>query len=182
MGKKVFSISMGLGPRATVYDAELFALAHASSKAATFVLGKPHIGEVFLFSDSSAALSSIFDPSTHPGQRCSLLFRKNVKDMFAQHASLRITVRWSPGHSGIIGNEQADTLAKNGSKLPSMTRDSTYSHLKHRARMRAQLLWRRQWAEDTPKTGSFALADVTRPSISKHAIYFFPRLYGVILT
>ena len=52
MGKKVFSIAMGLGPRATVYDAELFALAHASSKAAAFVLGKPHIGEVFLFSDS----------------------------------------------------------------------------------------------------------------------------------
>jgi len=91
--------------------------------------------------------------------------------MFAQHASLRITARWSPGHSGIIGNEQADTLAKNGSKLPSMTRDSTYSHLKHRAWMSAQLLWRRQWAEDTPKTGSFALADVTRPSIAPNAIF-----------
>ena len=77
MGRKVFSLSVGLGPRATVYDAELFALVHASSKASAFVLDKPHIGEVF-FSDSSSALRSVFDPSTHPGQRCLLLFRKNI--------------------------------------------------------------------------------------------------------
>jgi len=171
MGRKVFTIAIGLGPRATVYDAELFALAHASSKAAAFVLGKPHIGEVLLFSDSSTALSSVFDPSTHPGQRCSLLFRKNVKEMFAKHASLRISARWSPGHCGIIGNEQADTLAKQGSKLTSMIGEATYSHLKHRARMRAQLLWRRQWVNDSPKTGSFAMADVIPPSIAPNAIF-----------
>ena len=148
MGRKVFSLSVGLRPRATVYDAELFLLAHASSKASAFVLGKPHIGKVHLFSDSSA-LRSVFDPSTHPGQWCSLLFHRNVMDMFDRHTSLYISASWSPGHCGVIGNEVADTLAK-GSKLPSMTKDSTYSHLKHRARMRAQLLWRKQWAKDSP--------------------------------
>ena len=171
MGRKIFTRSIGLGPRATVYDAELFALAHASSKVSAFVLDKPHIGEVFFYSDSSSALSSTFDPSTHPGQQCSLLFRKNVIGMLKRHPSLVIRAKWSPGHSGVIGNEEADTLAKQGTKLKPLTRNSTYSHLIHRARMRAQLLWRRQWAENTPKTGSFALADTVPPSIAPNAIF-----------
>ena len=165
MGWKAFSHSVRLGPRATVYDAELFALAHASLKASAFVLGKPHIGEVPLFLNSSSALSSAFDPSTHAGQRCSLIFHKNVIKMLFHHPALHIKASWSPGHCGVIGNEQADSLAKGGTKLKSLTRDTTYLHLKHRAQMRAQLLWRRQWAEDNLKTGGFALADVVHPSI-----------------
>ena len=90
----------------------------------------------------SSALRSVFE-SAHPGQRCSLLFRKNFMYMFDRHASLYITASWSPGHSRVVGNEVADTLAK-GSKLPSVTKDSAYSHLKYRARMRAQLLQRKQ--------------------------------------
>ena len=170
MGRKVLSLSIGLGPRATVYDTELFALAHASSKASAFVLGKLHIGEVFSFSDSSSALSSAFDPSTHAGQRCSLIFRKDVLGMLARHPALHIKASWSPGHCGVVGNEQADALAKEGTKFRSLTHDATYSHLKHRARMRAQLLWRRQRAEHNREEGSFALADV-RPSIAPNAIF-----------
>ena len=180
-------MAVGLGPRATVYDAELFArLAHASSKASTFVLGKPHIGEVF-FSDSSSALRrSVFDPSTRPGQRCSFLFHKNVMVVFDRHASLYITVSWSPGHSGVVGNEVADTLVRKGSKLPSMTKDYTYFHLKHRARMRAQLLWRKQWAKDSPKSGGFVPADVVPPLIAPNEILrntpreFFSRVVQIV--
>ena len=128
MGRKVFSLSVGLGPRATVYNAELFALAHASSKASAFVLGKPHIGEVFLFSDSSA-LRSVFDPSTHPGQRCSLVFRKNVLDMFDWHASLHIMASWSPGHSGVVGNEVADVIRHYFCSYFSSISDPTSLHI-----------------------------------------------------
>ena len=66
-----------------------------------------------------------------------------------------------------IGNEEADTLAKH----KPLTRDSTYSRLMHHARMRAQLLWRRQWAENSPKAGSFALADTVPPLIAPNAIF-----------
>jgi len=146
-------------------------LAHASSKASAFVLDKTHIGEVFFFSDSSSALSSAFDPSTHPGQQCSLLFRKNIITMLERHPSPRVTAKWSPGHSAVIGNEKADALAKQGTKHRSLMRESTYSHLKHRARMRAQLLWRKQWARNSPKEGGFASADVVPPSIAPNAIF-----------
>ena len=91
--------------------------------------------------------------------------------MFNRHAPLYITASWSPGHYGVVGNEVADTFAKKGSKLPPMTKDSTYSHLKHRARMRAQLLWRKQWAKDSPKSGGFALADVVPPSIAPNKVF-----------
>jgi len=171
MGREVFTQSVGLGPRATVYDTELFALAHASSKASAFVLDKPHISEVFFYSDSSSALLSAFDPSTHPGQQCSLLFRKNIIGMLGRHPSLWIKASWSPGHSGVVGNKRADALAKQGTRLKLLTHNSTYSHLRHHARMRAQLLWRKQWAKDVPKTGSFTLADVVPPSITPNAIF-----------
>ena len=46
VGRKVFSFSAGLGPRATVGDAELFAFVHASSEASAFELGEARIGEV----------------------------------------------------------------------------------------------------------------------------------------
>ena len=46
----------------------------------------------------SSALRSVFE-SAHPGQRCSLLSRKNFMYMFDRHASLYITASWSPGHS-----------------------------------------------------------------------------------
>ena len=52
-----------------------------------------------------------------------------------------------------------------------MTKDSTYSHLKHCARMRAQLLWRKQWAKDSPKSSGFALADAIPLSIAPNKVF-----------
>jgi len=91
--------------------------------------------------------------------------------MLQRHPSLRIKASWSPGHSGVIGNEQADNLAKKGTRPGSLIHGSTYSHQKHRARMRVQRFWRKEWARNTPKTGGFALADVIPPSIALNAIF-----------
>ena len=46
VGRKVFSFSAGLVPRATVDDTESFAFVHASLEASAFDLDKAHIGEV----------------------------------------------------------------------------------------------------------------------------------------
>ena len=96
MRKEAFSLFAVLGPRATVHDAELFPLVHASLKASAFVLGKLDIGEGFFSSDSSPALRSVFDLSTHPDQRCLLISHKNALDMFDRHASFYIAANWSP--------------------------------------------------------------------------------------
>ena len=56
-------------------------------------------------------------------------------------------------------------------KFPLITQYWAYSHLKHRGQTKAQLLWRKQSAKDTPKSGSLMLADVVSPSIAPSTIF-----------
>ena len=65
---------------------------------------------VFFFSDSIAALNSIVDPTSHPGQQFSLSFITTVKEIMNDHRS-PVHMAWSPGHANVRGNELADAIA-----------------------------------------------------------------------
>ena len=72
LGKTVFSYAIPLSKGAAAYDAEMHALAHASRRIKSFLTIRPHVSEVFIFSDSSAAIQTILDRkstrlnSSHP--------------------------------------------------------------------------------------------------------------------
>ena len=84
-------------------------------------------------------------------------------------------LKWSAsGHSfydrtsRMIGNKQTDVPAKH----PSFTWNSTYSpRLRHCLQMGAQLLWRTEWAENTPATGKFVIAAIAPMSIASNVIF-----------
>jgi len=97
----------------------MFAFAHASMKASTFMSDYPDIVHISFFSDNLSAIQSIFTPSVHPAQLCSLLFRKHIISFLHSSPQTSVTVKWSPGHTDILGNEWADSLAKDATLLRS---------------------------------------------------------------
>ena len=72
--ESIFSISIGLGSKATAFDGEMYALAHAACRIQDSLACHPEITSIHIYSDCSSALSRIFDPSPHPAQAASLLF------------------------------------------------------------------------------------------------------------
>ena len=169
LGKEVFSVQVGLGKRSTIYDAEMFALAHASMKASTFISDHPDIAHISFFSDNLSAIQSIFTPSVHPAQLCSLLFRKHIVSFLDSSPQTTVTVKWSPGHADILGNERADSLAKDATLLHSPI-GPTFSYLRHRAKRQVKVTWKQQWHMHQG-SGKFQEADVTPPSTSVSPIF-----------
>ena len=174
--KPIASFSIGLGHYSTVFDAEMFALAHASSKVKKLLDTHTVINRVKFYSDSTSSLKVIFEPSAHPAQQCSLLFRSNIIDLLSRIPNLEIDVGWSPGHTDIIGNETADRAAKAGVRLPSLI-FQTHSYAGMSSKMRAQTRWRKEWREDKAKRligntpSTFELADVQPPRISPNDFF-----------
>ena len=73
-GKQVFSLSVPFALHASNFDAEMYALAHASDFARRKIYNCSSINEVQFYCNASSALESIFSPSPHPAQEASILF------------------------------------------------------------------------------------------------------------
>ena len=95
-GQVLFQFNIPFARRASSHDAEMMALAHASKLVAETMLGKRSIREFRFFSDSTSALTSIFDPRPHPSQQASLLFQSNMHHLFSERKD--ITGRMLYGH------------------------------------------------------------------------------------
>ncbi len=98
---------ISLGPNISVFQAEILALLECAS----YCLNEKLSGKrILICSDSKAALlalsSFIFD------SRLVMECRERMQSLSENNS---VELVWVPGHSGIIGNEIADTLAREGS-------------------------------------------------------------------
>ena len=152
-GQTIFSISMGLGPKATAFDGEMYALAHTACRIQDSLACHPEITAVKIYSDCSSALSRIFDPSPHPAQVASLLFRKKIKELSEVSPNIHVWATWNPGHEGVIGNDVADSLAKSGTELRKLIH-STAAFRKQDAKEEVLANWKQE-IEDDPLGGEF---------------------------
>ena len=126
-----------LGSRQIVYNGELEGITRAVEYASIVAqLGD----QVDIYSDNQAAILRLARISDRPGQACQIRCIEASSLVVAKGAT--ITINWVPGHEDILGNERADTLAKEGTKRPPESDSPSFAFLG----MKIQELKAQEWA------------------------------------
>ena len=119
-----------LGRNKEVFDAEAYAI-HLAMR--TLDERNERDRRHTVFSDPQAAVSRVQHDRTGPGQALAILAIETAEAITSRGNS--ITIRWTPSHAGIEGNEQADGMAKRAAEereekapLPYL-REASLSHL-----------------------------------------------------
>ena len=107
--KGSFKISSSLGDFPTVYQMELYAIILCLERVKTKNIENK---KIFIISDSQAALKSLIKTEVTSKLAWDCIYYLNLLAM-----KNKITLMWVPGHNGILGNEEADTLAKKGTEM-----------------------------------------------------------------
>ncbi|KAJ5809046.1 uncharacterized protein N7503_001264 [Penicillium pulvis] len=186
---------LGSTEQATVYAAELAGIEMAIDK---FKLSQNQSqkgpSELVIFADSRAAIQAVENPNPPSGQHI-------LRAIYAHARSLRtptlsnptdevsITIRRSPAHVGVPGNELADAAAKNAAlggaenagedagsedQFPRLT-----ATVKQQVRRRIQERWALSWAKE--KTGKPNQKLVQTPHRKMLQLFTGPKHYTSIL-
>ena len=122
--RTLFEYKVPLAKRASNHNTEMMALAHASRLIYEIMLGELDIREFCIFSDSTAALTSIFNPGPHTAQHASHIFHSNMLKIFTFQPDITGDLIWTPGHGGL---DQMKTTDKNAHAAANMKcQDSGY--------------------------------------------------------
>ena len=111
------------------------------------------VTSVSFFSDSASALRLITSTEVHPSQLASFLFVRRISQILSDFPQVQISLEWSPGHSGVVGNERADSAAKAGIQRPSILYP-TIAYLKERANASTNRRWRETVKSRIPSSGT----------------------------
>ena len=147
----------------SVFDAELYAASCALQYAATL---NSHPKVVSLSIDNQATISAISRPGY--SYLAHLLHDIRNATIALSHSGCITQVGWTPGHSGITGNDLADAAAKLAAEgTPSVDFPWSYSHLC--SQVRSQLL--QEWQTWHKPRDDFPFS----PSTKLSAIFALPR-------
>ena len=160
----VFEKSVGLGSNNSAFDGEMWALTHSLIKINSLLKSrtlKETVRSVLIYSDCVSALQVISDPSAHPGQLASLIWRKQFLLLREDHPEVKLRLSWIPGHHGSRGNEKADQLAKIGTTRAALLPPS-FAALKEKAKTKVRYRWNKQLKdEDSPSMSPDAAFETT---------------------
>ncbi len=119
-GRKVFKRKGALGEHMEVYNVEMAGLCTATMEVRWFIKNKPMTNrphKIVSYADNTGAINRIFKGSPGKAQAHSRGFRREVCDILNMNKEAIVAISWCPGHQGILGNKEADKLAKSGSKV-----------------------------------------------------------------
>ncbi|QRW18672.1 Reverse transcriptase (RNA-dependent DNA polymerase) [Rhizoctonia solani] len=149
-GKRTLSSSsIGIGPRANIYDAEMLGILLAFMKAKQIAEIQGY-RKIRIYCDNQAAVRSIADLSRHPCQFASRVFVPAAKAFVEGHPERSIHITWTPGHNGVEGNETADRLANEGARVtPTPIFNRTITWAREQATRKTVRSWKKAWHDHT---------------------------------
>jgi ribonuclease HI len=104
------SLSFPLGKFATVFQTEIYAILKCSCENIRRAYKNK---QILIFSDSQSTLKALSRPKI-----TSELVTEFLNALSALADLNELTLVWVPGHRGILGNEEADKLARQVSVMP----------------------------------------------------------------
>ena len=168
---------LGLAKLHMVYEVELVGILMG-----LHLLKTEHKGKVkcALSVDNQAALKAFSSEMTKPGQHIAVKILQAVKQLKARknNSRFKLTFRWSAGHVGIEGNEEADGEAKRAAEgessdprdLPPYLRKPlghSISALRQAHNDKLKHKWAATWAS-SPRYRRFHFQDVLTPYSQKY--------------
>ena len=109
------SDGFGIGGGHEAYDGELAALVYGL----VVLHGRNQSGSDYtIFTDSTAAMRRLMGDAPGPGQDMAIRAIDIAERIVRQGNT--VTVRWTPAHVGVEGNERADMAAKSAATLPPL--------------------------------------------------------------
>ena len=143
----------------TATDAEIFSLIRAPAWVANKLSKRvQRVDHLIFMSDSMAALRLVRYWRSTPGAHLLPQWQAGIRQLLDINPNLHITYQWSPGHSGIPGNEWADTEAKEATALAPTNAPPSISALREKNTLKAQAEWSQSLARATTSTADKYLA------------------------
>lgn len=158
------------GPLKEVFDLEVEAIARTSislrTKSDNGLL--KDVNQIYIFTDNTSSIQAIWKANPKTNQRLHTIARRNFFRILDSNPLLSITFEWTPSHKGIVGNEKADSLAKEGCSQPPPPplTPKSLSFVKLYWKRNHKLEWRDLWARTSvPRKSLFHVANNMPPSL-----------------
>jgi ribonuclease HI len=148
-----------IGPQQLVYNGELDGVTTAIEYASSIAAFGDHFD---IYSDNQAGLYRLKTPSDYPGQTCQIRSFTAAQAIVDTGAS--ITINWVPGHTDITGNEIADSLAKEATKLDPLEEETSFAILG----LRIKALDSQEWLQILTKYRAQALKTANLSTYSRN--------------
>ena len=124
-----------------VFDGELYAI----EKASAWALLEPTPGksnkDIWIFTDSQAAIQRLQHQKPGPGQELSTKIYINLRSL--KESGFLVHIHWIPSHQDIPGNDLADEAARKGATHkdinPIADRFTSFSYVKRKIKSEAIL-------------------------------------------
>ena len=120
----VYTDRWNIGDDKIVYDGELEGVVRAIKYASSVAKRGDHFN---VFTDNQAGILRLKTPSDNPGQSSQIIAIEAARAIIAKGAT--IAIKWVPGHTDIVGNEEADRLAKLATGLPPTSSGTSFTLL-----------------------------------------------------